>query len=306
MKKLIASQFIVDPDKLYKLPIRGIDHLQEAYRDTLEQLCRGLMPASYTVPVKLYGVADTITAGPNHAITAGAIYWELSATAWSGATAYLTGQGVSISGYVYAALQASTNKNPTTEPTYWALVGATGEGQIFRVDAISFTPLTDTVVARFATTFISGDPALFTDTTTANVHAIFKIVLVDAATGTGIFDYTTANTFPEKFIEVSGGIGFQNSWANEGAGYNTAAYRKDKNGFVHLKGVIKSGSSNTVAFTLPAGYRPSDSTVNWYFPLVSPGSTEQVYVLITSTGTVKPQFASGSQFSLDGICFPTD
>ncbi|MBL7723604.1 MAG: hypothetical protein JNK27_05620 [Chitinophagaceae bacterium] len=53
----------------------------------------------------------------------------------------------------------------------------------------------------------------------------------------------------------------QNSWINYGLGFADAKYYKDKEGVVHLKGLIKNGTitSNTILFTLPAGYRPSTS-----------------------------------------------
>ncbi|KKM86624.1 hypothetical protein LCGC14_1277110 [marine sediment metagenome] len=49
---------------------------------------------------------------------------------------------------------------------------------------------------------------------------------------------------------------FENSWVNYGAPWDTAAFYKDAAGIVHLKGLIKSGTINQAAFTLPVGYRP--------------------------------------------------
>jgi hypothetical protein len=69
-------------------------------------------------------------------------------------------------------------------------------------------------------------------------------------------------TVPDtSWIEVgSGGTApaFQNSWVNYDTSYNSCAFRKDANGFVWLKGLIKSGSIgvSSACFTLPAGYRP--------------------------------------------------
>ena len=51
-----------------------------------------------------------------------------------------------------------------------------------------------------------------------------------------------------------------NEWVNytDGNEYNTTGYIKDPLGFVHVKGIIKSGIANmgTVLFQLPQGYRP--------------------------------------------------
>lgn len=63
------------------------------------------------------------------------------------------------------------------------------------------------------------------------------------------------------WIEVgSGGSApaFQNSWANyDAATFNSCAYRKDAMGYVHLRGLVKTGASATTIFTLPVGYRPA-------------------------------------------------
>ena len=47
-----------------------------------------------------------------------------------------------------------------------------------------------------------------------------------------------------------------NSWVNYGGAYDTAGYYIDPYGVVHLKGALKTGTSGTVAFVLPTGYRP--------------------------------------------------
>lgn len=49
---------------------------------------------------------------------------------------------------------------------------------------------------------------------------------------------------------------FEHSWVNLGGGFEEAAYLKDALGFVHLKGVVKGGLTETVIFTLPVGFRP--------------------------------------------------
>lgn len=47
-----------------------------------------------------------------------------------------------------------------------------------------------------------------------------------------------------------------NGWLNYGGAFATAAYRKDASNYVHVKGLIKSGTIGAAAFNLPAGYRP--------------------------------------------------
>lgn len=47
-----------------------------------------------------------------------------------------------------------------------------------------------------------------------------------------------------------------NTWVNYGSTAQTARYGK-VNGTVYIEGAIKDGSASSVAFTLPAGYRPA-------------------------------------------------
>lgn len=47
------------------------------------------------------------------------------------------------------------------------------------------------------------------------------------------------------------------SWVNFGSPTANAGYRKDGQGFVHLRGAVKTGTINTAIFTLPSGYRPA-------------------------------------------------
>lgn len=77
-------------------------------------------------------------------------------------------------------------------------------------------------------------------------------------------------------------LALQNSWANFGAPYANAAYMKDSLGFVHLKGLVKSGASGSTIFTLPAGYRPSETH---YIPGLSNDAVSSM--TIAADGTVK-------------------
>lgn len=84
----------------------------------------------------------------------------------------------------------------------------------------------------------------------------------------------------QEWIEIgaSGGIQFENSWANTGGAYETAAFYKDPFNRVHMKGRIGTGTAATTAFTLPSGYRPLatinvDGVVITSAGLVQPGTT---------------------------------
>lgn len=50
---------------------------------------------------------------------------------------------------------------------------------------------------------------------------------------------------------------YQNGWVEYNTTYGGASFRKDVQGFVHLRGLIKNGTLNSTMFTLPVGYRPA-------------------------------------------------
>lgn len=91
---------------------------------------------------------------------------------------------------------------------------------------------------------------------------------------------------------------FLNSWANYGAPYNSAGYFKDKEGVVHLRGLIAGGAVGSAAFTLPVGYRPANTEF---------GATQATGAFATyrvlNTGDVVPFSGTNTYFSLDGITF---
>jgi len=85
-----------------------------------------------------------------------------------------------------------------------------------------------------------------------------------------------------------------NSWADFGSGFANAGYFKDPLGLVHLQGEIIGGSSGSIAFVLPVGYRPgafnnyaavNGSGVMGYVQIGPTGNVE----IITATGTAAQQ-----------------
>lgn len=91
---------------------------------------------------------------------------------------------------------------------------------------------------------------------------------------------------------------FENSWVNFGGGNTNAGYWKDKQGMVHLQGMVKSGTINTTIFTLPSEYRPS---TNKYFTVNSNNAFGSV--IVWSDGRVVPNVGSNVFVSLEGISF---
>jgi hypothetical protein len=132
----------------------------------------------------------------------------------------------------------------------------------------------------------------------STLKAALKVVtdaLYSDIAHTHVFEDIVAPTW----TEVSS---FQNSWVNYGTGYTTAAYCKDQFNFVHLKGMIQSGTSGLAAFTLPAGYRPS-SICSFLSCNSDSGVLKKIEIFVNTDGTVVVYAAYTVYISLDGINF---
>ena len=88
----------------------------------------------------------------------------------------------------------------------------------------------------------------------------------------------TANSVvpPEGWhmVGASGEPGFESSWENVPAApfaFEGVGFYKDREGIVHLKGVVKGGSGGII-FHLPAGYRPASGKVLFRLTICSGGS----------------------------------
>ena len=116
--------------------------------------------------------------------------------------------------------------------------------------------------------------------------------------------YATSTVEPFHEVGAAGEPGFESSWGNKDPnGNTTAAFYKDPYGVVHLKGTITGGLSNTVAFTLPAGYRPAKAA---WFSAALTGAGGIARVTILSSGVVQPQCDPGCasrDLGLDGLTF---
>jgi hypothetical protein len=112
--------------------------------------------------------------------------------------------------------------------------------------------------------------------------------------------YTADSTWHE--VGTAGEPAFTNAWANYGAQFNTTAFRVDADGWVYMKGLVRSGTINTAIFTLPAAYRPWR---NVYFPVMCANFTAYCQIN-ASDGTVVAYVMGGSNawFSLETVRFP--
>ena len=121
---------------------------------------------------------------------------------------------------------------------------------------------------------------------------------MDAAIAAGTLCYSSDRDIKRVVGAGAPAAAFQNSWANNGGGYATAKYWHDRDGNVCLEGSVDSGSTGTVAFTLPVGYRPASSMV---FAIDANGAHGTA--TIGTDGTVTLAAASTANTHLNGIKF---
>lgn len=86
-------------------------------------------------------------------------------------------------------------------------------------------------------------------------------------------------------VGASGEPAFSSGWANHDTNYNTAGFFKDREGFLHLRGLVglTGGVTTTCIFQLPAAYRPSKT---WIVPVVEEANdgTEAIDELRITSG----------------------
>lgn len=125
------------------------------------------------------------------------------------------------------------------------------------------------------------------------------------ATGTGSPSYLSINMsyIPTGASVTWANLALQNSWVNYGGIYSTAQYTKTSDGVVHLKGLIRNGTTpyGTLLATLPAGFRPSgrlilSSANNANFGRIDITAAGQIYYMNNIT-------PSNAWLSLDGMSF---
>ncbi len=99
------------------------------------------------------------------------------------------------------------------------------------------------------------------------------------------------------WIDVSGGVGFQNGWFQS---LQDVAYRKQGN-VVRIRGGVTGGTAGSTVFTLPAGFRPSQNYTTALYNATAGGVG---YCIVATTGAVSLQLKD--QFYFDPISFTVD
>lgn len=112
--------------------------------------------------------------------------------------------------------------------------------------------------------------------------------------------------FPDADWHIVGDLGepsYENSWVAYGGAFAAPAFRMDSDGWVHLRGIAKSGTMGTAIFTLPAGYRPLRDV----YTVAMADANVCAYVrVIASSGAVAISSSTGTNgyVSISNVKFP--
>lgn len=157
---------------------------------------------------------------------------------------------------------------------------------------------TPTILTKFIRDLLNNNPPDFlpnlnAETVTATVNIRVKDKM----------EYTKEPRF--RKIGGTGQPPFTGTWVNFAGGWTEAAFYKDPLGFVHLRGMIKSGTIATSAFTLPPGHRPAVSEKFAVATGSAVGNVTAGSVDVLTDGTVVPAVGLTGYVSLSGIRFRT-
>lgn len=160
-------------------------------------------------------------------------------------------------------------------------------------------PLTgDNIIVNYqnSLSFAIGDADTVDTFHASPVAAANSILPLNASGKYPITVIENLSTFDTAWITPT----FTNSWVNYGAGYNDAGYRKDAEGWVHLRGLVKNGTDGASIFTLPVGYRPAATEL-----LVCASNDHYGRLDINVVGLVTPSATTTEPawVCLDGITF---
>ena len=194
---------------------------------------------------------------------------------------------------------------------------------------VSDTSITAHNTSTSSHTAIIGDRAYTEDnyvtdaeTVTASVDAL-DMALNDTDTAIGTRTYTEQNyvtngeTITDSIDALDMAVAdkadivqeswnvptLKNSWVATAQPTLPVGYMKDEFGIVRLRGLIQGGVSNTVAFTLPVGYRPTYIKIligSWYGDSSSWGAAR---FTINTNGDVTALATYSGYISMDGLTF---
>lgn len=96
-------------------------------------------------------------------------------------------------------------------------------------------------------------------------------------------------------------LNLENSWVHYNSPHEEPQYRRDRDGWVHLRGLVKNGTAVTIA-TLPEGFRPNDYNI---YTALSNNVCARINVDSTGTISVGGSYST-AWVSLAGIIFKAE
>jgi hypothetical protein len=132
-------------------------------------------------------------------------------------------------------------------------------------------------------------PILGPKDTTANFEQLTGVIARLEEEITALGNANNNGSIGNEPWKLCSALGFKNSWTEYEAGARLPEYRKDRLGYVHLRGILKAGETGKAAFELPVGWRPKAGDLA--FPINAAGSTG--YVDVTAGGLVVPNSIGG-------------
>lgn len=169
-------------------------------------------------------------------------------------------------------------------------------GRIYKVDAASISTPSNTLVWVIDTTYITGDPALFSDGNSYDFHEIQKFKLVNAVSGSGLANYNGATVKQVTDILLGSWIDATPYLIN---GYTAGPsrvfkYKISRDGTIKFMGGLQApGTVSSIQFMqLPTNLRPTN---NFQYPSCGNDSSSGNYVMtiIGSTGYCSIQPTTG-------------
>jgi len=122
--------------------------------------------------------------------------------------------------------------------------------------------------------------------------------------GTNTYHSVTASFIPSSAAVTWSNIILENSWVAYGGSYSTPQYTKANDGVVHMKGLVRLGSTvnGSSIGTLPPGFRPKERIL--YTAANALSYAEHARIDILSNGQLLIHDIEGNGwFSFDGISF---
>jgi hypothetical protein len=161
--------------------------------------------------------------------------------------------------------------------------------------AVTAANATHATTADSATSATNSTHATSADSATNATNAVNASTLGGQAPSA----FASSSVEATHLIGAAGEPAFQNSWSNFGSGTATAGFYKDPWGGVHLKGLIASGTTPAVIFTMPSGYAPSEIS---YFPVMTCGGYGDI--IVEPNGDVRSRTTPPNTCrSLNGITY---